>query len=65
MRAERTNNDKEHSNDHLLHGSFSGYLLAVRLEDKGYCMDAYILAYNCCWRGWRNAQRTYKIKEKQ
>ena len=27
-------------------------------------MDAYILACNCCWRGWRNVQRTYKIKEK-
>ena len=47
-KVERTNNDKEHSNNHLLHGGFSGYLLAVRLEDKGYCMDAYILGcYRC------------------
>ena len=28
-KVERTNNDKEHSNNHLLHGGFSGYLLAV------------------------------------
>ena len=54
---ERTNNDEEHSNKHLLHGRFSGYLLAVRLEDKGYRMDAYILGCYRCWRGWCNAQR--------
>ena len=64
-RAERTNNDEEHSNNPLLHGGFSGNLLVVRLEDKGYCMDAYILACNCCWRGWCNAQRTNKSKENQ
>ena len=47
-RAERTNNDEEHSNNRLLHSGISGYLLAVRLEDKGYCMDAYILGcYRC------------------
>ena len=28
-RAERTNNEEEHFNNHLLHGGFSGYLLAV------------------------------------
>ena len=64
-RAERTNNDEEHSNKHLLHGGFSGYLLAVRLEDKGYCMDAYILGCCRCWRGRCNTQRTNKSKEKQ
>ena len=64
MRAERTNNEEEYFSDHLLHGGFSGYLLAVRLEDKGYRMDAYILGcYRCrCCR--RNAQRTNKSKEK-
>ena len=64
-RVERTNNDEEHFNKHLLHGRFSSDLLAVRLEDKGYCMDAYILGcYRCrCCR--RNAQRTNKSKEKQ
>ena len=64
-RAERTNNEEKHFNNHLLHGRFSGYLLAVRLEDKGYCMDAYILGCCRCWCGWRNAQRTNKSKEKQ
>ena len=28
-RAERTNNEEKHFNNHLLHGSFSGNLLAV------------------------------------
>ena len=65
MRAERTNNDEEHSNNHLLHGGISGNLLAVRLEDKGYRMGAYILGCSRCWRGWCNAQRTYKFKENQ
>ena len=64
-RPERTNNDKEHSNNHLLHGGFGGNLLAVRLENKSYCMDAYILGCYRCWRGWRNAQRLYKFKENQ
>ena len=64
-RVERINNDEEHSNNRLLHGGFSGYLLAVRLEDKGYRMDAYILGCHRCWRGWRNAQRTNKSKEKK
>ena len=62
---ERTNNEEEYFNDHLLHGRFSGDLLAVRLEDKGYRMDAYVLGCSRCWRGWCNAQRSYKFKENQ
>ena len=40
---ERTNNDEEHSNKHLLHGGISGYLLAVRLENEGDSMAAAVL----------------------
>ena len=44
---ERTNNDEEHSNKHLLHGRFSGYLLAVRLEIESYSMAAAVLGGAC------------------
>ena len=49
--------EEEHFNNHLLHGRFSGYLLAVRLENEGDSMDAAVLGGACGWRGWRNAQR--------
>ena len=55
-RPERTNNEEERFNNHLLPDGISGNLLAVRLEDKGYRMDAYILGCYRGWRGWRNAQ---------
>ena len=45
--AERTNNDEEHSNKHLLHSRFSGNLLAVRLENEGCSVDAAVLAGAC------------------
>ena len=47
MRAERTNNEKEHFNAHLLHGGISGNLLAVRLENEGDSMDAAVLGGAC------------------
>ena len=47
IRAERTNNEEKHSNNHLFHGRFSGYLLAVRLEIEGDSMDAAVLGGAC------------------
>lgn len=44
---ERANNDEEHSNNHLLHSSFSSNLLAVRLEIESYSMDAAVLGGAC------------------
>ena len=35
--------EEEHSNNRLLHGRFSGDLLAVRLENEGDSMDAAVL----------------------
>ncbi len=46
-RAERTNNEEEHSNNHLLPGRFSSDLLAVRLEIESYSMAAAVLAGAC------------------
>ena len=40
---ERANNEEKHSNNHLLHGRFSGDLLAVRLENEGDSVDAAVL----------------------
>ena len=40
---ERANNEEKHSNNHLLHGGFSGDLLAVRLENEGDSVDAAVL----------------------
>ena len=47
IRAERTNNEEKHSNNHLFHGRFSGYLLAVRLEIESYSMAAAVLGGAC------------------
>lgn len=46
-RAERTNNEEKHSNNHLLHGGNSGDLLAVRLENEGVSMAAAVLGGAC------------------
>ena len=45
--VERTNNDEEHSNKHLLHGRFGGNLLDVRLESKSSSVDAAVLGGAC------------------